>query len=124
MLINLTNHPSEYWNNQQRAAATEQWGGIYDYPFPAVQAQCHSADIEAMAQKVVAEVLSFAPDAVLCQGEMTLCFTLVRLFQKHHIPVVAAASQREVKETHQPDGSARKEAVFRFVQFREYPILT
>lgn len=120
MLLNLTNHPSEKWSREQSNAAAERWGSVRDYPFPVVSAQFDEKEIAALAQTVLADACKLHPDAVLCQGEMSLCFALVRLFQKNHIPVVAATSQREVAEKALPDGTTRKEAVFRFVRFREY----
>lgn len=121
MLLNLTNHPSKNWNADQLRAAVEEWETVRDFPFPVVRPEWDGGEVARCADTVAEEALALNPDAILCQGEMTLCFALVRRFQQKKIPVVAAASTREVAETVQSDGSTRKEAVFHFVQFREYP---
>lgn len=121
MLLNLTNHPSKNWNTTQSRAAVEQWGTIQDFPFPTVYPEWDGAEIARCADAVAEEAMALNPDAILCQGEMTLCFALVSRFQQSDIPVMAASSARDVVETVRSDGSTRKEVAFHFVRFREYP---
>ena len=53
--------------------------------------------------------MSYHPKAVLCQGEFTLAFQLINMLLENEIVVLAACSERIVKE----DG-ARKESYFTF----------
>ena len=120
MLINLTNHPSANWNEEQREEAVRQWGKIEDYSFPAVGSEWDNVSMMQYAQAIVSEVVKMNPDAVLCQGEMSMTFLLVAMLQKKGIPVYAATSERRAKEELQPDGSICKSVVFSFVMFRKY----
>lgn len=120
MLLNLSNHPSANWNADQISAAIERWGEIVDYPFPAVGSRWDEGQMLECAVKIADEAARLSPDAVLCQGEMSMTFILVALLQRRGIPVYAATSERDSIEEKLPDGSIRKQAVFRFVMFREY----
>ena len=111
MLLNLTNHPSAFWCTEQLDAAAQKWGSVCDSPFPAVPASMETSEIQELAIRTAERVLDMKPDAVLCQGEMTLCFALVRTFQQKNIPILATASARKVVETVLSDGSTRKEAI-------------
>lgn len=122
MLINLTNHPSVFWCIEQLHVATQKWGSVCDFPFPIVPASIETSEVQELAIQTAERVLEMHPDAILCQGEMTLCFALVRIFQQKNIPVLAATSAREVVEIVLPDGSTQKNVMFHFVRFREYTI--
>ena len=117
MFINLTNHPSNRWSQEQRNAAGNN---IQDYPFPNVNPEMSQIEVFKLAQDTFKEVMSLNPDTVLVQGEMTLTFHLVNLFKSAGIRTVCATSQREVVETVNDEGETVKNVVFRFVQFREY----
>ena len=123
MLINLTNHPSANWNEEQREEAVRRWDSIEDAPFPAVGPEWDNGKMIQCAQAIVDDVAQKKPDAVLCQGEMSMTFLLVAMLQKKGIPVYAATSERRAKEELQPDGSIRKSVVFSFAMFREYVAL-
>lgn len=124
MLINLTNHPSTNWSPEQRDEALRRWGGIEDVSFPSVGAQWDDADMKRCAGAIVGEVAAKKPDAVLCQGEMSMTFLLVAMFQRSRIPVYAATSERRACEELMPDGTVRKTVLFSFVQFRKYTDLS
>ncbi len=119
IFLNLTSHASAGWSDVQRRAA-EAFGRIVDLPFPAISAQASSEDIRALAGNIAARAAALQPKAVLCQGEFTCCFAIVRALQARGIPVCAATSERQTKESVQPDGSTKKLSTFRFVQFRFY----
>ena len=44
MFINHTNHPSQYWSDEQLAAA-HQYGEVVDIPFPLIDPALHSDEI-------------------------------------------------------------------------------
>ncbi len=96
MFINLSNHPSAHWSEKQCQAA-KQWGEIIDYPFPQVAPDATWEDIQKKAEKIVTEVCDLAkeqPSAVMCQGEFTLTYALVRRFKEKHVTVLSACSER------------------------------
>lgn len=116
--INLSNHPSKNWNQEQQEEA-RKYGEIIDYQFPAVSPYCTEAEIDAMAEKIAAEVAEMKPAAVMCQGEYTLCFALVLKLKAKGLKVVASCSDRATVEE-QKGNDTVKTAVFKFIRFREY----
>jgi len=118
--LNLSNHKFEAWSQEQRREAEERWGYVEDFPFPAVPASMDEKELYRMAVTLVDEIIKKQPDAIMCQGEFTLTFALVRLFQKQGIPVVSACTERSVTEKYLEDGTIEKKSVFRFVRFRAY----
>ena len=121
MLLNLTNHPSANWQEEQKSEAIQRWGSVRDYPFPIVSAEWDEEEMLRYADAIVSEVVELAPEAVLCQGEMNMTYILVVRLQQSGFPVYAATSDRVTSEVLLPDGSVRKQSVFRFVMFRKYP---
>ena len=119
MFINLSNHNSANWSESQLKAA-ESFGEIMDYSFPPVPANADSEEVLSIAEKVVEEILSLKPDCVMCQGEFTLTYAIVKRLKEAGIKVVAGCSERNVVETKKEDGSIEKAAIYQFVQFREY----
>lgn len=117
LFINLSNHPSRMWSEEQRAAA-RAYGEIEDVPFPNVPPCDTEAEVEELATKQVDEILERARDAVLTvhvMGEMSLTFRIVQKFKARGIRCVCSTTQRIVTER---DG--KKVAEFQFEQFREY----
>ena len=119
MLINLTNHPSSKWSTMQKNAASI-YGEIVDYPFPQVDPQADEAAISLQAETITADLAELHPNAVLCQGEMTLAFALVSRLKQIGIPVLAACSTRCSRETVTETGSTVRTSEYVFCRFREY----
>jgi len=118
--INFTNHPSNKWSKEQIAAAKEI-GDVYDIPFPNVDPEGDEDYIKLVANDYVKRILANKPSAVLCQGEMTLAFTVASiLLAEHGIPVIAACSERIVTEVAEESGEIRKQSYYKFKKFREY----
>ena len=117
--INLTNHSSGFWSEEQRNAA-EQYGNIIDIPFPAVDPAAEPEEITAMADACMEKIRAYEEPTVLVQGEFTLVFAIVSRLKAEGIRALAACSVRQVVETHSEDGTVIKRAVFRFRGFREY----
>ena len=118
MLINLSNHPSRYWDRQQLEAA-HYYGDVVDIPFPVVAPDADSQELQALARDCVREIMSMS-DAngitVHIMGEMTLTFIVVKLLKELGIRCVASTTER--KTTYSTDGIKLSE--FSFVKFREY----
>ena len=119
MIINMTNHPSTIWSREQRTEA-EKYGEILDMPFPVVPPDMGEEGVSDMAETFLRQILPLHPDAVLCQGEMTLTYALVSRLAAQGIPVLAACSDRITEETAEPDGSIRRVSRFVFTRFRQY----
>lgn len=79
-----------------------------------------SEQIEVLAEEETAKIVAQNPAAVLCQGEMTLTYEIVKCLKASGIDVYAACSDRVTKEFVQEDGTTKREAIFDFVGFREY----
>lgn len=114
LFINFTNHPSDKWGLKQRKEA-EKYGEIIDIPFPAISALAKEKDIQNLAEKYVDLISRFEPRAVLCQGEFCLAYQVISGLKKRGIVVLAACSERYIKEI-----SNKKEVSFVFEQFRMY----
>ena len=119
MLINFSNHPSARWCAQQRRAA-RRYGDVADLAFPAIDPADDEAALDALAAEYTDRILRLAPDAVLCQGESTFVYRMVRRLEAQGVPVLAACSRREVQEIPRPDGSTLRQSMFVFAGFRRY----
>lgn len=118
MLLNLSNHPSARWSDEQQAVARAAYGAVQDMPFPAVDPHWTRDQVEQLADMYLGDILRMSPwpTAVHLMGELTFCFALTRKLEAAGIPCVASTSERQVVDL----GEGRKEAQFRFVRFRPY----
>ena len=118
VFINHSNHPAANWSPEQKEAALA-YGPIMDFAFPELHATYTKQQIAELTEKSLVTILSLHPSAVLCQGEFTYTYALVKRLKEKDIPVLAACSERKAHE--EWNGSvSRKVSYFRFVQFREY----
>lgn len=117
--INLSNHPSSDWKKEQVLAAQE-YGEIIDMPFPGISANASEGDIADLAEQYAKEIADKNPAAVMCQGEFTFVYALVRRLNALGIVCVAACSERQTTEYTDENGKLKRESVFEFVRFREY----
>jgi hypothetical protein len=115
IFVNFTNHPSEKWGIEQKKAAS-QYGEIKDLVFPDVDPDSDETSIRDEAAKYVSLIQAMNPAAVMCQGEFTLTYAVVRMLTGRGIRCVAACSRRLVENA--PDGA--KIVRFEFTRFREY----
>ena len=117
--VNFTNHTSANWGKEQTMAA-QSYGNIIDVPFPAVPPAADTDTVVKLAVESIKRIEEKEPACVLCQGEFTLSYHVIKMLKEKNIPVVCACSERNTTEEAMPDGSIKKVAVFNFVQFREY----
>jgi len=118
LFLNLSNHPSSEWGEEQRKAA-EQYGDIEDMPFPQVDPDADEKKIEELAERITEEILKKAEAhdiTVHIMGEMCLTFAVVSRLTTHGIRCVSSTTERIVEQL--PDGSKRTK--FHFWRFREY----
>lgn len=118
MLINLSNHPSQYWDKKQKEAAL-CYGRVVDIPFPVVAPDAESHELQTLAHDCVLKILAMGkPEEITVHimGEMTFTFLVVTRLKEMGIRCVASTTER--KTTYNADGT--KVSEFSFVKFREY----
>ena len=119
--VNYSNHNSTRWSDAQLEAA-KAYGDIIDIPFANVPPTATKADVDALAEQAVNEIMKTEPSAVMVQGEMTLVYNVVRRLQDKGVKCVAACTRRRTDEEIQRLAAAglTKEGMFEFMGFREY----
>ncbi|MCM1057442.1 MAG: hypothetical protein NC517_07545 [Firmicutes bacterium] len=117
MFVNYSNHPSSAWGEKQIRAARKLGKDIVDIPFPNVPPDMGTAELTACVEKECEKIEKYCPDAVMCQGEFCMVYAVVTRLKARGIRVVAACSERKVKED---PATGKKEVEFQFVRFREY----
>lgn len=116
MFINLTNHPSSGWSEEQLKAA-QQYGEIVDLSFPNIEPYFTTKDINDMAENTVDGIMKLDMHPVVhVMGEMTFTFAVVSRLKAIGVSCMASTTERLVKMT--PEG--KKISEFKFIQFREY----
>ena len=124
MLINLSNHPSNNWDQKQSQTAISSFGSISDLPFPSIDPSWHKEKLFEQAKIYFDKICSMLDqcanepkqNAVHIQGEFTFVYQLVALLKSSGIKCVASTSIRNVVELE----NGQKIVSFSFVQFREY----
>lgn len=126
MLINLSNHPSSNWSEEQIKSAAEQFGTITDLPFPHIDPAADSESIVDLAVLYRDKCLDIFSEnglnithkscAVHIMGEMTFTYNLVRSLSEFNVKTVASTTYRVVED----DGKGTKISVFKFSRFRAY----
>lgn len=132
MFINMTNHPVSKWNKDQVDVASlgmeVGYQVIYDFSqvMPQVDPEANTCEVEdvgdELIQKLISQVGKLKGTNILVQGEYTLTFYLVLKLTELGAKCFTATTKREVVENKMPDGSVKKESIFKFVQFRQYPL--
>lgn len=116
MFVNLTNHPSENWSEEQLAAA-QQYGDIMDICFPIIEPELTTSMVYELADATIDTILALGKDVVVhVMGEMTFTYAVVSRLKSLGIKCLASTTERNTVIT--PDG--KKLSEFKFVQFREY----
>lgn len=116
MFINLTNHPSSGWSEEQLKAAQE-YGDVVDLSFPIIEPFFSSQDVNELADITIEGIMCLDTQPVVhIMGEMTFTYAMVSRLKALGITCIASTTERLVKMM--PDG--KKVSEFKFVQFREY----
>ena len=118
LFINLSNHPSSSWSDEQRNVALK-YGEIIDMDFPQIKSTGDENYVSQSVQQKHAEILQLAKTnnvTVHVMGESNFVFTLVSLLRLDDIKCVASTTERIVEE----EEEGKKISTFKFVQFREY----
>ena len=118
VFLNLSNHSSEYWDDNQLEAAKE-YGCIIDMDFPQIAPDSTKEDIHALALQtadIIRNKYGEESLTVHVMGEMTFAFELVNILKGYDIKCLASTTIRDTDD--KEDGS--KLSHFHFVRFREY----
>ena len=119
VFVNLSNHPSVDWSEEQKKAALA-YGEIVDVSFPSVPSSCSDKAMQKLADKAVGAVVKAAYPArevtVHVMGEMTLTYRIVNKLKARGIRCLASTSDRVASDI----GNGEKTSQFHFVEFREY----
>ena len=121
MFINISNHPYEQWDSDQKEAAAK-YGECIDIPFPSVDEKGDEDYIAKLADDYLLKVLKQIGKhnkkgiTVHLMGEMTFSVALLERLKRNYIQCVASTSQRQALEI----GNGKKESVFKFMKFRKY----
>lgn len=118
MFINLTNHPSSGWSEEQLAAAVK-YGEIKDISFPPINENAPKDEILRLADRYYAQILKLGEPqdlTVHIMGEQTFCYAIISKLQQAGIRCVASCTKKDsyVNE------KGQKVSTFHFTQFREY----
>ena len=117
--VNLSNHPSIQWPEDQLLAA-RNLGDVIDLPFPDVNPSWTLHEVSQIADGLVeslaVQFLDQEAPIVLVQGEMTLLYQILVRLKKKQWRALAATTQRDV---HRLDNGTEIRR-FVFCGFRDY----
>lgn len=118
--INLSNHPSASWPEEQLAAARE-FGEIIDMAFPQIADTSTEEDIFMLVSEYCNKIQNMTSGqsiyvVVHVMGEMTFTYALVKELKLMGYTCVASTSKRIVEE----HGDGTKTVKFEFCKFRRY----
>lgn len=116
MLLNLSNHPSTAWPENQMRWALQNYEKVEDLPFPNVDPNLNEVALGKLVEEYFYKVLEKRPKYVHIMGELTFCVALINKLQKARINCLASTTHRTTLEL--PDGT--KISKFEFVRFRHY----
>lgn len=118
MFINLSNHNSSNWTEEQIAAA-KRFGEIVDINFPEIAPEADKDSIASLAEEyaqILSEKYNPKEDVVHIMGEMCFCFQAIGKLKSSGFRCLASTTKRIV----QTDENGWKKSYFSFVRFRDY----
>lgn len=121
MLINLSNHPYETWDEKQKQTAITEFGNVNDLIFPDVDPLANTDDIVRLAAKYYDECkykLENSSDkinSVHISGESCFLFQFVTIAKAQGVHCICSTTRRLVINK-----GNKKTSIFQFVKFRNY----
>lgn len=115
MLINLSNHPSTNWPENQISRAVELYEQIEDLAFPIIDPNWSSEEVTQLVESYLQKIQRLNPTAVHVMGELTFTYQMVARLKSIGIPSIASTTERKVIQS-----GNQKISEFIFVQFRPY----
>lgn len=119
--INLSNHISSKWSNEQREAALALGEKIIDIEFPNINPHASTDEVHELALKYLFDIRGIVTNQgciLHIAGEATFVTHMINLASIDAKPCVTATSERISKEEILADGTVRKTQDFKFVQWR------
>ena len=116
MILNLSNHPSQFWPVAQTNLAINTYKQIIDFPFPHISPNLNSEELNLMVEEFLEKIIEINPTAIHIMGELNFTFRLVNRLKSIGYRCLASTTERKVTE----DGNGNKTSTFNFVQFRDY----
>jgi hypothetical protein len=115
MLLNLSNHPSNIWPENQIQLANSLYHVVTDLPFPQINPESNSDDLEQLVEEYEIKIRQTNPTTVHIMGELTFTYRLVNKLKAIGINCIASTTERKVTIE-----DNLKTSQFQFVQFRPY----
>ena len=120
IFINLSNHPSEKWNDFQKNVVLKDHSQIIDIPFPDIDPYGTSQYIDELVDEYLEKVLSYGRPTVMVQGEYIFTYRMIVQLKKLNLVVLASCSDRRTIEYIDDNGFTARRSEFEFVEFKEY----
>jgi len=118
MLLNLSNHTSKFWKEDQLSASLE-YGKIHDEAFPQIDPELSSLGMDALVELYYKKCMFLRNEndqfALHIMGEMCFCYRLITRLKAQGITCLASTTLRKVVYADDV-----KQVEFQFVQFRKY----
>ncbi|MDH7604266.1 MAG: hypothetical protein QHH13_05130 [Melioribacter sp.] len=121
MLINLTNHPLDTWEENQKKIAESIYNKIVDLPFPIIPPDEGLDYVQKLSDEYLEKIeallknANYENNAVHLMGELTFTYVLLNKLREKGIQAVASTTKRNVIEIQEG-----KLSRFSFVRFRDY----
>jgi len=121
MLINLSNHPFDSWDEQHKSEAFRIFGSVTDIAFPEVDPNASTGEVVILANMFLNDCMAKllhstdVTNAVHISGEPSFLFWFVTLAKSKEIVCVCSTTKRIVTNHENV-----KKSVFHFVKFRSY----
>ena len=123
LFINVSNHPSALWSENQISAA-RKLGEVIDIAFPDVDPEYSTKEVMELAKGLYNEITAKMDEEggtpssthIHIMGEMTLTYSLVPKLKEAGFDCLAATSKRNVYYNEKNE----KVVDFNFKQFRQY----
>ncbi len=121
MFINLSNHKTTYWKDEQLSQA-KKYGELIDIEFPNVSPNATEEEIKKLAEKYFSDIVKITngkkeESVIHLMGELTFTFTLVTLLLKNGYNCIASTTERKVVEI-----GNKKITQFEFTKFRKFQL--
>lgn len=118
MFINLSNHPSNNWSEEQTLAA-EKYGEIIDITCPVMDASIDEEQVKTLAETTVKKINELNPATIMCTGEFSFCYAAITELKKCGYKVFSTRSENKVIDSI-VDGISQRNITYKFLEFVEY----
>lgn len=118
--INLSNHSSKNWSEEQLNSAKQYSENIIDIPYPNIPPTATQEQIRDIMKDTLEKVVEANPKTVMCMGENITCHNFVKELEKLNIQTVATVTKPVTEIVKNDDGTERTVKTFNFEGFRDY----